>query len=97
MRTSGSTDSLVMGLDVNAIVATGAKPKNSLIFLATSGRVENAMNAVKYNKCKPLNAVTTVGVCACVTYSGPLRVSNIVNLFLRGHFQDVIHHSWKIL
>lgn len=47
MRTSGSIDSLVMGLDVNAIVATGAKPKNSLIFLATSGRVENAMNAVK--------------------------------------------------
>lgn len=47
MRNSGSTDSLVMGLAVNAIVATGAKPKNNLIFLATSGRVENAMNPGK--------------------------------------------------
>lgn len=47
MRNSGRTDSLVMGLPVNATVATGAKPKNSLILPASSGSVENAMNAGK--------------------------------------------------
>lgn len=36
-----------MGLVVNATVATGAKPKNNLILLASSGSVENAMNAGK--------------------------------------------------
>lgn len=46
-RNSGRTDILVMGLAVNATVATGAKPKNNLILLASSGSVENAMNAGK--------------------------------------------------
>lgn len=36
-----------MGLEANATVATGAKPRNNLILLASSGRVENAMNAGK--------------------------------------------------
>lgn len=50
MTNSGRTASLVMGLPVKATVATGAKPKNSLILLASSGSIENAMNAGKQNR-----------------------------------------------
>lgn len=32
-----------------------------------------------------------------VTYSGSLRVSNIIDLILRRRFQDVVHHCWKVL
>lgn len=52
MRKLGRTDSLAMGLLAKATVATGAKPKNNLILLASSGRVENAMNAGKEQKQK---------------------------------------------
>ena len=45
MRNSGKTDSLVMGLLLKAMVATGAKATNKRILLATSGRLEKAMNA----------------------------------------------------
>lgn len=47
MRNSGITDNLVMGLLVNPTVATGARAKNILILLASSGIVEKAMNAEK--------------------------------------------------
>lgn len=47
MKPSCTTDSLVMGLEENATVATGAKAKNNLILLASSGSMENAMNAGK--------------------------------------------------
>lgn len=47
MRNSGITDNLVMGLLVNPTVATGARAKNILILLASSGIVEKAMNAKK--------------------------------------------------
>lgn len=47
MKDSGNTDSLVMGLLLKAMVATGARARNSRIFLASSGSLENAMNAGK--------------------------------------------------
>lgn len=47
MRKSGSTESFVMALAVKLTVATGAKPTNNLILLASSGSEENAMNAGK--------------------------------------------------
>lgn len=47
MKNSGNTDSLVMGLLLKAMVATGARARNSRIFLASSGSLENAMNAGK--------------------------------------------------
>lgn len=45
MRNSGIKDNLVMGLFVSATVATGARAKNILILLASSGIVEKAMKA----------------------------------------------------
>lgn len=33
----------------------------------------------------------------CVTYSCSLRVSDIEDLFLSRHLQDVVYNSWKIL
>lgn len=56
MRASGRMDSLVIGLSVNATVATGAKPKKSLILLASSGSAENAMNAGKQDVQRPVGA-----------------------------------------
>ncbi len=47
MRHSGISDNLLMGLLVNPTVATGARAKNILILLASSGIVEKAMNAKK--------------------------------------------------
>ena len=45
IRKSGRNDSLVMGLLAKATVATGARPTNSLILLASSGMLENARKA----------------------------------------------------
>lgn len=50
-------DSLAMGLEANATVATGAKPRNNLILLASSGSVENAMNAGKQEGDKELRTL----------------------------------------
>lgn len=47
INASGRMDSLTMGLEANATVATGANPRNNLILLASSGSVENATNAGK--------------------------------------------------
>lgn len=33
----------------------------------------------------------------CVTYGGSLRVSDVVDLFLSRHLQDVVYNGWKIL
>lgn len=46
MRKSGKMESLLMGLAVKATVATGARPKNILILLASSGMEENATKAM---------------------------------------------------
>lgn len=103
MTASGRKDSLVMGLPVKATVATGANPKNSLILLASFGSVENAMNAGNEEKINSMygsllgTEIRTSAVQSKSTYGGSLRVSNVEDLLLARHLQDVIDHSWKIL
>lgn len=36
-------------------------------------------------------------VCVCLTDSGSLRVSDVVDLFLTRHLQDVVYNSREIL
>lgn len=44
---------------------------------------------------------TQTRLCVCVwvyvTYCGSLRVSDVVDLLLTRHFQDMVNNSWKIL
>lgn len=102
-----------MGLLVNATVATGAKPKNIRIFWANSGSVENAMNAgtrdregrnvstsqsFKIRACSEQSQSFKIRVCSeHGTYGGPLRVSNVEDLFLSGDLQDVVYSRRKVL
>lgn len=66
-----------MGLGANATVATGAKPRNNLILLASSGSVENAMKAGKqegdtknyrrFQTHMPIWKCVCMWVCMCVS------------------------------
>jgi len=109
MRKSGRTDSWVIGLLVNATVATGAKPKNIRILLASSGSVENAMNAGKEDGEEPHQSgdsrarrpvqatnVSKNSRAASVTDGGSLRVSDVEDLLLARHLQDVVDGSWEV-
>lgn len=69
MRNSGNTDSLVMGLLLKVMVATGAKARNRRIFLASSGRLENAMNAGKHRPAERVWALPTYTHCTTHTTS----------------------------
>lgn len=95
-------DSFAMGLEANLTVATGAKPRNNLILLARSGRVENAMNAGKQeNNTKTLKTFP-IEHClpGCVhksTYGGALGMSYIEDLFLFRLLQNVIDNSREVL
>lgn len=39
----------------------------------------------------------TLLMVLCVTYSGSLRVSDVEDLVLSRHLQDVVYNSWEIL
>lgn len=88
-----------MGLPVKATVATGANPKNSLILLASFGSVENAMNAGNEEKINSMygSLLGQKSFQSKSTYGGSLRVSDVEDLLLARHLQDVVDHSWKIL
>lgn len=67
IRKSGIMDNLTIGLCAYFTVATGARAKNILILLASSGMVENAMKARKKKKRigthSIMNPRTTYNIC----------------------------------
>lgn len=58
--------SFAIGLEANCTVATGAKPRKSLILLASSGSVENAMNAEKQEGDTKIEDISNLAVSSRV-------------------------------